>query len=505
MVAQRPTARGWHEPVRNALIVIWVSILTLWMYHQALFFYCYPRLSQSTLEAANMVRRTVMPLWLACFLPALAVGLAVYAWSQRPLRDRLGSGVHCGLERLRAAQSHMTLCVALCLFVLNWRILYSTPMADAGWNRIGEPLTVFHWGRTVRWQGVGVLELQACIAAVAVGAMFLRAWELVRPDRGRRRNLLVLFLALSAAGLLAPTTGILYEMPSAIRAEVRDVLLDDSVRRSWILGGRGSERQAARVLSTYFETHDAQGRVLPWKDVQENELPDWDWFAPGADSWEPCEICQLPGVNVWTAHGLPLLIGEEGPPPGEGPQLVIEVPRDPTVSRLYEPGGGADIRTVPTAEIGAALAGAQWVVLKLDFGISMNDVLPLLGDLRDLGVRRVDLAVIPFGYRRLPSDSPRLTVDSGSGGATYEPLRSAEKRWRYFPPPLPGRRCDFFDCGEYWKAWMQWRPDPPGSLPESVTIGVNAETRYGEFVAVLQGAISGGARRIDVAMPEPGE
>lgn len=496
MIPHRPTVRAWQEPLRIGLAVVWVTTLALWSYHQVLYLHCYPYSGQNGLESASRILRNAGPLWLACLLPALALGLAGYAFTHRSIPDRLSSPIHCGLERLRVAQTYATLCIAICLYLVNWRLLYFGAPASSGWSRISLPLTVFHWGAAERWPGPALLDLHLVLGALGLGAVALRAWQLVRPWPGHRRNLVLLAAGLLAAGLVVAYGGVLYEMPSPMPPGVGDLARADPVFRGMILGDPDFEPEANLALSRYFSTHDGSGRVVPWYYVQEDSLRHLALEGGEPEPARPCEICQLPGVGLWTLRGLPFILGTGPSPRDAAPSLVIELPRGLDDVRLYEPEGSGPITSQPLGELRTVRPDADWIILKADFLVPMETFLSVLEDLRVGGVRRVDLAVIPYGYRPLPGGTPRLTIGSGAKGELYEPSPSESGKRYVPPPPRSGARCPAVYT--HWETSHEWALAPPDSLPDSVAIRFGKTMPYGKFVAVLQGAVAGGARAIEL-------
>jgi len=104
---------------------------------------------------------------------------------------------------------------------------------------------------------------------------------------------------------------------------------------------------------------------------------------------------------------------------------------------------------------------------------------------------------------------PHLSLDEADDTVTYEPRDHPRHGGnvvfvkRYIPPVPPGdnrSRCPEIDEWDYNDAWAQYALEAPGSLPRRVRVPAEADTRYGEFVGVLQGAITGGAETIVVSL-----
>ncbi len=213
---QVPLSRGSRETFRIILVVLGVGILTLWTYWQTLFFF----LSQSQLQhasnGANIMLRAVVPLWLACFFPALGLGLGLYAFTRRPARNTSSSLARPKKDYMTEAQTYLMLCTAICLFSVNYRILPLFPLMNYGSNQITDLLMIFPKGATNLWGGVTVLKQQAFIGALGMVVVFLQAWWIIQKRGGSRRNLGLLTGSLLVVGLLIPWSGCLGRMPMSL-------------------------------------------------------------------------------------------------------------------------------------------------------------------------------------------------------------------------------------------------------------------------------------------------
>jgi hypothetical protein len=160
--------------------------------------------------------RAVVPLWLACFFPALGLGLGLYAFTHRPARNTSPSLARPKKDYMTEAQTYLMLCTAICLFSVNYRILPLFPLMNYGSNQITDLLRIFPEGATNLWGGVTVLKQQAFIGALGMVVVFLQAWWIIQKRGGSRRNIGLLTVSLLVVGLLIPWSGCLGRMPMSL-------------------------------------------------------------------------------------------------------------------------------------------------------------------------------------------------------------------------------------------------------------------------------------------------
>jgi len=196
-IERAPAPRGRQETIRILLVVLGVGVLTLWTYWQTLFFFSGQSQLQHASNGSIIMLRTVVPLWLACFFPALSLGLGLYTFTHRMPRNIFLSRVRQKPDHLTEAQSYMVLCTAICLFSVNYRILPIFPLVSGGLDQAGDMVIMT------------VVKQQAFIGILGMIVVFLQGWLVIRKKGGSRRNLLVLTASLSAVGLLIPWSGCL--------------------------------------------------------------------------------------------------------------------------------------------------------------------------------------------------------------------------------------------------------------------------------------------------------
>jgi hypothetical protein len=200
---------------------------------------------------------------------------------------------------------------------------------------------------------------------------------------------------LLTVGLCVPCFGLLYEMPSPLPQPVRELDRDDTALRSLVLEGGTAEDDAELLLARYAKTRDDLGGWVTIQEAGDNWLRRWNTAV--SEAWSEsrylvCELCQLPGVGLWTLSGIPVLLDDASAGSTADPTLVVEIPRRGTECRIYDPPDPAfTIR--PLAELPSCGEGHAAIVLKLDVGIPMVQVSELLAALRDHGVARVSVAI----------------------------------------------------------------------------------------------------------------
>jgi biopolymer transport protein ExbD len=510
-MADRDTNRvWWHELIRIGLTAAWVATLTLWSYYQGLWFYSGVGWRTHALRDASVFLRTIDPMWWVCFFSALAFGVGFYTFAHRPQRGGARTPSPYGLTRFATYQAPMTLCLGICVYLLNWRVLPLLPLTTSGVDRASPLLLQFEWASVDMGRVPLALELQLLIAALGAGVVFLQAWSLVPRLGGSRLRLVLLVTIMLAVGSWVPMSGLLRELHSPEASEIISLDTDGPVERGLLMGDRNYDETAAIALARYFQTHDDLGHVLSYQALQGNW---WDWHREvrrGDYAEALCELCRLPGVQLWTTSGLHVLLGDGPEPNDTEPGAVVEVPRRAVAARVYDPVPGAPITVVEVEDLLSVIPASDWLVVKIDWAVPMRNVVRLLDLLRTAGVRRVDLAVMPHGYVPIPSAPVRLVLNGTDVAYSYHPRqRPPQGRERvrlrpYLPPPpvTYGPGCD--EVFEYWDA-MAGVLDDPGTVPEGVSITVEEEMEYGRFIGILQGAVSGGATRIAVVLTQPSD
>ena len=145
--------------------------------------------------------RTVVPLWLACFFPALGLGLGLYTFTHRLPRNTSSSLTRPRKDYMTETQTYIMLCTAICLFSVNYRILPLFPLMNYGSDRISDSLIMT------------VVKQQAFIGVLGMVVVFLQAWWIIQKKGGSRWNLGLLAASLLVVGLLIPWSGCLGLMP----------------------------------------------------------------------------------------------------------------------------------------------------------------------------------------------------------------------------------------------------------------------------------------------------
>jgi len=221
--------QGRQETFRIMLVIPGVGLLSLWTYWQILFFFSGLSPLTHVSGGADMLARMMVFLWLACFFPALGLGLGVYAFTCRlPRNTPLSLPRPIKVFRtMTDTQTYIMLLTAICLFWVNYRILPIYPLTNYGFVRSSELLIAFPegpatllkgvpnlWAGAVDpWGGISVLKQHALTGALGVLVVFLQAWFVLQKKGVRRRNLGLLTASLLAAGVLMPWSGCLGLMP----------------------------------------------------------------------------------------------------------------------------------------------------------------------------------------------------------------------------------------------------------------------------------------------------
>ena len=165
-VERTPSQRGRQETIRILLVILGVGLLTLWTYWQTLFFFSGQSQFQHASNGASIMLRTVVPLWLACFFPALGLGLGLYTFTHRLPRNASSSPARPRMDYMTETQMYIMLCTAICLFSVNYRILPLIPLMNYGSDRISDLLMTFPEEAASLWGGMTIVEQQAFTGAL---------------------------------------------------------------------------------------------------------------------------------------------------------------------------------------------------------------------------------------------------------------------------------------------------------------------------------------------------
>ena len=157
--------------------------------------------------------RAIVPLWLACFFPALGLGLGLYTFTHRLPRNTTSFLTRPRKDYMTETQTYIMLCTAICLFSVNYRILPLFPLMNYGSDRITDLLMTSPAGAENLWRGVTILKQQAFIGALGVVVVFLQAWWIIQKRGGSRWNLGLLAASLFVVGLFIPWSGCWNLMP----------------------------------------------------------------------------------------------------------------------------------------------------------------------------------------------------------------------------------------------------------------------------------------------------
>ena len=498
---------GWQEPVRLALTTLWIATLSLFTFYQGLWFFYASSWSDNSLSRVSVFANSIRPLWYMSFFPAVAFGLAWHAFSYRLLAPP-PTGLRSGFQRLERIRTYGGLCVGICAFTFNYRILPVFPLLTDGVERQSSRLFSFVYG-PIDWFPLGrSFELQAFVGILAAAFVGTQTWGLLPRARKTRLRFAAFIVLLLAAGLITPGFGIPNRFTSPV---TRTVLVLDSklpLHRGLLLGDAEHDAVAVSTLATYFETHDNDGSVLPLRQIEREELAAWRELSYGELTVRLCELCRLPGTAIWTLNGLPLrLSGDQ--PRDTRPSMVVEIPRHPDKARLYEPLRRESFRVVPVDALSTEINGSDWLVLKIDLDVRMKAVIQLIRQLKDNDVRRIDLAVVPYGFEAASPRIPWLSLEPISGVATYSP-RELPRRLlrvviisRYVPPMEDLRpRCRSINWSDHMYPWARYSLELPGSIPRSVQLVIDPKQTYGDFVGVLQGVLTADVDAIALSLQQ---
>ena len=203
-----PLQQGRHEMFRIIFVILGVGLLSLWTYWQILFFFSGLSPLPPASNGADIMAGIIVHLWLASFFPALGLGLGLYAFTYRlprntPLTVTRPLKVY---RTMTDTQTYIMLITAICLFLVNYRILPIFPAISYGFIRFSELLIAFPEGAsnvwkgvpdlweeaTNLWGGITILKQLALTGALGVLVVFLQAWFVLQKKGVSRRNLCLL-------------------------------------------------------------------------------------------------------------------------------------------------------------------------------------------------------------------------------------------------------------------------------------------------------------------------
>lgn len=456
--------------------------------------------------------RSVDPLWYTCFFSALAFGIGWYGLAWR-LFARDKSPLGSSFDRLNKMQTYGGFCVGVCTYTITYRVLPFHPMTTNGVDLQSKKLAFFsNWSGV--WYGAeSILQTQAAISALAAGFLAVKTWGLLPTQSKIRLRFAILIALLAGVGMMVPVLGVLRIVPTPFEETVRKLDLDEPLNRGLFLDDPAYEVEADQALATYFMTHAADGTPLSLGQVMREQVPGWESLDDAELRHRRCELCRLPEAAIWTTQGLAFLLGTKSFQ-AESPSLIVEVPRHPETIRVYGLEAQAPVHIVSKEDLGAELAGTPWLVLKIDQLVSGKDVFSLLRTIRDSGVQRVDLAVIPYGFKTVSKRIPQLALDSVVGAAPFK----ARESWKnsnvvviskYVPPygqPIDPRPICTSRAGrEFDEPWTRYETESPGALPELVRMTFKPDEDYRELIAKMQSIWTAGVSVVEVALNEDSE
>ena len=194
----------------------------------------------------------IVHLWLASFFPALGLGLGLYAFTYRlprntPLTVTRPVKVY---RTMIDTQTYIMLITAICLFLVNYRILPIFPAISYGFIRSSELLIAFPEGASNLWKGVPdlweeatnlwggitILKQLALTGALGVLVVFLQAWFVLQKKGVSRRNLCLLAAFLLVVGLIIPWSGCLGLLPMSrdTVAERKEIKLSPEILEQYV-------------------------------------------------------------------------------------------------------------------------------------------------------------------------------------------------------------------------------------------------------------------------------
>ena len=481
--------RGW---LRTTLTIVWVVILSMWMFYHSAAIYLVAMdhsfdvgAAANALTAASALLRTLQPLWLAFFLPALATGLAWYLFSFRHAIEK-----QPGVKRRTLAELYGTLCIAMFGSLLSHRLISIVPLLTSGGDRISDVLASTFSDPWSTWSSTPWIEQMAICGALLLLIVLVRAWSLLPRIGETRRAFFTLAGVLLTVGLVVSDRNILVRLVEADSWDLHNVGKIDAERGA-ILGEPRYASDGLGFLSTYLITHDDQGRSIYVDLIRKNQIEHIPWDAPRDPELrgrQNCELCRIPGVAAWTMSGLSFYLSSSEPI-DQRPTHVVEVPRRGSSARVYQPLDTSTFDSMGLWESAAAVAPSDWVVLKIDGLIKMDRVRDLLRILAEGGVRRIDLAVVPHGFEKYPGPIARMVFRTTERAFEYVPLESLDIR-KYVPPPPPVEQpgCQSFNDWDYRLIRRRYVPTGDIHHPE-LKIETTSETSYVDFVAVLSAAL----------------
>lgn len=116
--------QGRRETLRILFVILGVGLLTPWTYWQIRFFFSDLSPLQYVSNGPDIIAGIVVPLWMACFFPALGLGLGFYAFTYRLSRDTPLSVTRSVkvYRTMTDTQTYVMLLTAICLFLVNYSL-----------------------------------------------------------------------------------------------------------------------------------------------------------------------------------------------------------------------------------------------------------------------------------------------------------------------------------------------------------------------------------------------
>ena len=473
---------GWLV-LHVGVALTWVVVLTLWYFYQyyALVFMDCISLGRDSIGSANSVLAMDGSLWMISFGPALAFGIAWLGLTTVFCERRGQPILHATrppwpVSILGAATN------AICVNLLVWRITPITYFVGLGRDHMPTVLDLLYFGKLHDPSDVSVFFDRLSLAGtLGASVVFLQIWCVLRTWRLR-----VALLTLSASALIlgvsAPSLNLHHRLPLPVPGG----LLTMKKASELDIRSPGS----TRLGELYFATHDADGEVIRRREYRwSREL-----------SVEACHTCVLPVTILASTRGIPVDLAPGGPNTPE-PTTVLEVPLSGEYLRVYDLGEDGLLQRATVSDLSDLEGIDDWLILKLDIDLKAETIRSLLEDLREVGVKRVSLAAIPYGYVSPPTQPPILIQSRRPGARVFEPTPSPRPRKvvtvrRYVPPPDDDSPIPCHGSGWTVAPAFEWVIPANSSLGDQVTIELLATENYQDLIVKLDRAIAGGASRI---------
>ncbi len=443
-----------HDLLRIFIAVLWIGSLSLRLFYISV--YLLDQASsgyRGALASASIVNGGIAKLWFLAFLPALAFGIAWYAFTSVPRTSREILGCVSTNRKIRSI-ANGAFCHAICLNLFVDRLLL-VPLCVNAYDEFfaSDALRSELFEPALLRDSPNPIDLLIVCTLLSLCVIGMQSLHVVHQLKGRIVRISIVFAVLLLVGSAAPIARVWNHMPMPIYKAILDTEQWQRELQAVALDGAIDASLAQSYYRMYLGTHDAQGRQISPLVARRVRI--------GQEPGDPCWTCLLP-FSSYLSMGFPVALTSE-PPKRTEPRMVMELPVSEDRVRLYRADRIELPREISIENLLTASLDGDWIILKADQMVRASTVIRILKELRSMGVRRVELAAVSKDAALIPERIMQILfnpeeIDDVTEGNVVP--------WcRLSPPPLPREWREKHADSVYSGCWRGDFSDKKGCVP----------------------------------------